>query len=310
MTQDEQKRIVRSLESYGESGAIALSKRLAEWAEATFTQDGKKPELEHRGIYVQYRVAGVEKWLLLKDISITRFSWETRDDSRSREEAIKGLFYWGNLESSNLMGDVIAVRYMPYIEVNGTYQFKEDERKEFACTDTGERREWNQLDFSIYTDPSGSVRGYTLIAPDIQEGDNISWYESWHFSLEDEEPCPVAPIIVEKITPYELVLRYREQLYTLSMEIGKEKELDLECDVPVKPTHNWDSMWLRPPYTFTLVLRVSWKEELYGSSDRDNFHEKPHYVRTSDLPAGVRTMQQIDHDAWEEGVQSGQIGRH
>ena len=117
-------------------------------------------------------------------------------------------------------------------------------------------------------------------------------------------------IIVEKITPYELVLRYREQLYTLSMAIGKEKELALERDVPVKPTHNWDSMWLRPPYTFTLVLRVSWKEELYGSSDRDNFHEKPHYVRTSDLPAGVRTMQQIDHDAWEEGVRSGQIGRH
>lgn len=298
MTQDEQQRIVRSLESFGEAQAVALGQRLALWAKQTFGQDGKELDLDNPGIHVEFRAAGCDEWQLLKDISFTRFSWETRDDTRRRKEAIDGLFYWQNYESSNLMGDVVEVQYMPYIEVNGERQFKMDELKHFDCTDTGEQREWNQLDFSIYTDPSGSVRGYTLIAPDIQEGDDISWYESWHFSLEDEEPCPVAPIIVEKITPYELVLRYREQLYTLSMAIGKERELALERDVPVKPTHNWDSMWLRPPYTFTLVLRVSWKEELYGSSDRDNFHEKPHYVRTSDLPAGVRTMQQIDHDAW------------
>ena len=307
MTQEEQKRIIRSLETLGEQGAVALSQRLEEWATKQFSKNGKAPELGSRGLFVQYRVAAVEEWQRLKEISITKFSWETRDDSRNREEAIKGLFYWQNLETSNAMGDVIAVRYMPFISVNGKDEYKEDETKMFDCTDTGERRQWNHLDFQIYTKPSGGVRGYYLIKPDIEKGDDINWYESWHFSLEDDAPCPVAPIIVEEIDDYKLVVRYRDKLYTLSMELGQPHSIDLEEDVPVEPTHNWDSMWLRPPYTFTLVLTVSWKEKLYSSSDWDNFHEKPHLVRTSDLPEGVRTMQQIDHDAWEEAVRSGAI---
>lgn len=310
MTPEEQRRIIRSLESFGEKEAIAFSKRIEEWATAQFSKDGKMPEMGSRGIFVQYRVVSLDEWQFLKEISFTKFSWETRDDTRNRKEAIENLFYWTNYETSNQMGDVIAVRYMPYIRVDGQTVLKEDEIKEFACTDTGERRMWNQLDFHIYTNPSGSVRGYDLIIPDIKKGDNISWYESWHFSLGDDAECPVAPIIVEEIDDYKLVLRYRDKLYTLSMELGMPHSVDLEEDVPVEPTHNWDSMWLRPPYTFTLVLTVSWKENMYSSSDRDNFHEKPHYVRTSDLPEGVRTMQQIDHDAWEEAVRSGAIKGH
>ena len=303
MTHAEQKCIINSLQTIDEKGAVALSARLEKWAEEQFRVNGEYPRLGSRGICVQFRTENTS-WEVLKYIYLTRVSWETRDDRRSREEDTRNLFYWQNMNSSNKMGDVTAVRYMPFIDVDDEYRFKEDEIKEFKCTDTYKRRKWNHLDFQIYTEPSGGVRGYTLIRPDIRKGANISWYESWHFSLEDDAECPVAPIVIEEISDYQLVLRYRDRLYTLSMDLDKPHTVHLEEDVPVKPTHNWDSIWMRPPYTFTLVLTISWKETIYASSDRENFHNKPHFVRTSDLPEGVRTMQQIDHDAWEEAARS------
>ena len=62
MTQEEQKRIIRSLETLGEQGAVALSQRLEEWATKQFSKNGEAPELGSRGLFVQYRVAAVEEW--------------------------------------------------------------------------------------------------------------------------------------------------------------------------------------------------------------------------------------------------------
>lgn len=309
MTLEEQKRIIRKLKDLGEQGAIHISKRVEEWAIAKFTKDGNEPELGSRGLCIQYRVAGMDEWIPLTWLSFTQFSWETQSDRRSRIQAIEGLFFFTNQQSSNQMGDVVAVRYMPYINVNNDYQLNEDEITLFECTDTGARRKWNHLEFKIYSEPSWGTRSYSLIRADIHKGKNICWFLPWHFSLADEAECPVAPIIVEKNTPYELVLRYRDQLYPLSMEVGKQHSVHLEEDVPVKPTHNWDSIWLCPPYTFTLVATLTWHEKLYGSSQRQLFSSKPHRVRTSDLPPGVRTREQIDHDAWEEAVRSGALNQ-
>ena len=307
MTPEEQERIVRSLQSFDEQSIVALSKRVETWAKEQFGDFCKSAIPPHRGICVQYRVAGIDKWYELKRISITAFSWETSDDYRSRKESVQGLFTWGNYESSNQMGDVIAVRYMPYIDVNNENKYKMDEVVEFACTDTGKRRQWNQLNFNIYTEPSQGVRGYNLIRPDIHKGKDICWYQPWHFSLADDVDCPVGPIMVEEVDKYNLVLRYGDKLFPLSMDLDKPHTADLIVDQPVKPTHNWDSIWLRPPYTFTLVATVSWKEKLYSSSNRKQFLTKPHFVLTSDLPEGVKTSQQLDHEAWEEGVRTGRI---
>ena len=307
MTQEEQKRIIRTLETYGEPEAIAYSQRIEKWALETFSRDGHTPELRARGIHVDYRAVTDEAWYLLKDIPFTRFSWETNDDTRTRKEAVQNLFYWQNNESSNQMGDVVEVRLMPYIDVDGQYRYKEDEAKSFDCTDTGKRRKWNQLDLRIYGSTGGGVRDYDIIRPDMHRGDDICWYQSWHFSLGDDVPCPVGPILVEEIDDYHLVLRYGDKLFPLSMELGRQRSAHLIEDQPVKPTHNWDSRWLRPPYSFTLVADLSWKKELYPSTDREQLQHKPHFVRTSDLPPGVRTREQIDHDAWEEAVRSGAL---
>ncbi|MBR1809056.1 MAG: hypothetical protein IJ776_06690 [Paludibacteraceae bacterium] len=303
MTQEEQQRIISVLNSIGEQGSIAISKSVEEWAKSGLDEkDRQSMYMCDRGLYVQYRVAGVDEWFFLKQIPFTHFTWETTSDWRNRTEAVKYLFYWGNLESSNKMGDVVALRYMPYIHVNGENLLKEDEITLFECTDTGERRQWNQLEIRRYDNPGSTDRDYSIDRPDIHEGDNICWYEPWHFSLGDDAECPVAPIIVEHADSFNLVLRYREQLFTLSMQPGMPHSATLETDVHVTPTHNWDGIWMRPPFKFDLVADISWKEELYGSDNRQIFSQKPHFVRTSDLPPGVRTMQQIDHDAWEEAA--------
>ena len=310
MTQNEQQQIRTAIGSkLDEQSAIALSKRIAEWAKQIFGKDGQKLDLDSRGIHLDYRVAGLDKWEHLDDIYITQFSWETNDDTRRRVDGIKGLFYWKNLQSSNKMGDVTAVRWMPFIRVNSVYQYKEDETTMFECTDTGKRRKWNHLDFRTYADKGGPVRDYHIIRPDIHKGDNLCWLKSWHFSLADDVPCPVEPIIVDYVDDYKLVLRYRDKLYTLSMELGQPHSVTLEDEVPVKPTHNWNSIWLRPPYKFTLVLDMTWQDKIYSSSDKQDLWNKPQFVRTSNLPSGVRTREQIDHDAWEEAVRSGALNQ-
>lgn len=65
MTQEEQKRIIRTLETYGEPEAIAYSQRIEKWALETFSRDGHTPELRARGIHVDYRAVTDEAWYLL-----------------------------------------------------------------------------------------------------------------------------------------------------------------------------------------------------------------------------------------------------
>ena len=307
MTLEEQNQIVRILDDYC-GNAVGIGKRASQWAAEQFSVDGKAPDVISRGVCVDYRVVGADMWTNLTYISLTSSNSETNSDRQSRRNNVKNLFFWANKDTSNMLGDVIAIRYMPYVYVNNKHHHKEDETKIIKCTDTGERRQWNQLDFRIYDDPrGGGVRNYDIIKPDIHKGDDLCWYQSWLFSLEDDVPCPVAPIIVEEIDDYKLVLRYKDRLHTLSMEVGQPNSVTLEEGVPVHPTHNWGPGWLRDDYTFDLVLDLSWKEKLYSSTDKEDYQEKPHFVRTSDLPADVRTMQQIDHDAWEEAVRSGAI---
>lgn len=309
MTQVEQRRIIACFDSLDEQGAVAYSKRVTEWATQTFSKESEKLDLGSRGIHFDYRVAGSDEWKHLSDVSLTMFSWETNDDARHRRDGINGLFFWKNEESSNKMGDVVAVRWMPFISVNGVYRYKEDEATLFECTDTGKRRKWNHLDFRTYADKGGQVRDYHIIRRDVHKGDNLCWLKSWHFSLADDVPCPVEPILVEEVDDYKLVLRYRDQLYTLSMALDQPHSVTLEEDVPIKPTHNWNSIWLRPPYKFTLVVDMTWQDKVYSSSNRQDLWRKPQIVRTSDLPAGVRTREQIDHDAWEEAVRSGALNQ-
>ena len=309
MTKDEQKSVKRSLGLLGEVGAIAWSQRVAEWAKGQFGAD-KDIDGANRGICVEYQVAGDEQWYRLKLIELTRWSWEPRDNANSRKHDIQNLFYWKNLETSNELGDVVSVRYMPYIYVNKELKFKEDEMKVFPCTDTGEKRRWNHLAIDIYSEPEWTKYDYHIMRDDIVLGNDLNWYKPWHFALEQDAVCPVAGIFVERIGESDLVLRYHDQLLTLSVEQGKRNMVTLENDTPVTPTHTWDSRYTRPKFTFTLTATLSWKEHDYGSSDIVSFQKRPEgRVATSDLPPEVRTMQQIDHDAWEEGVRSGAIGR-
>jgi hypothetical protein len=53
-----------------------------------------------------------------------------------------------------------------------------------------------------------------------------------------------------------------------------------------------------------------WKSGWYDVGDasyRVTLHVKPSIYSVSELPDGVRTMQQSDHDAWEYAVQNGLI---
>lgn len=166
---------------------------------------------------------------------------------------------------------------------------------------------WNHLEFYIFSDPGWNKYDYHIVGDDIHAGDDINWYLPWHFALEDDAECPVAPIIVERADENGLLLSYRSRHIELSLKKGKCCEAKIEDEKQVKPTHTWDGFTERPAYRFSLRLILSHRDKLYGSTDKEQFQSKPHYIRTSDLPPGVRTMQQIDHDAWEEAVARGLI---
>ena len=139
---------------------------------------------------------------------------------------------------------------------------------------------------------------YFLAKPDIHVGANISRYQSWHFDIERDMPCPVAPIIVEAMDEYTLTLRYRDQLYRLSMKEGESDSVVLEHETPVTPTHAFTRLELREPYRFTLSLQIERRKYIYGSSNMNGFGEPPVFDPKTGRIVGVKTMQQIDHDAW------------
>ena len=162
--------------------------------------------------------------------------------------------------------------------------------------------QWDYLQFSVQDNPKRGIHTYFLAKTDIHVGENISWYKSWHFDIEQEEPCPVAPIIVEAMDEYSLVLRYREQTYRLSMKEGERSSIDLEKDHPVQPTHAWTRMELREPFTFTLTLTIERRGRIYGSTVRKGYDEPPVFDPKTGRVVGVKTMQEVDHDAWEDAA--------
>lgn len=305
MTNQEQQKIISRISRICFESALSTSKRIEQWADEKFGPDTEIVFKRDRGFLVQYQTEGRDEWFNLRTVPLPRGTMRT-DESNRLSENVQNIFYWANLETSNELGDVSAVRFLPYITVDNKYHLKEDEAVVTPCTVTGEKREWNHLEIQVYSDPGWNKYDYSFNIDDIQDGDDLNWYLPWHFALEDDAVCPVAPIIVERADEFELVIRYRDQQYSLNMAPGKEQSVTLEKDVPVVPTHTWDG-GRRPNYEFTLVLTISWREELYGSRGKESFQTKPHYVRTSDLPPGVRTMQQIDHDAWEYAVKNGLI---
>ena len=304
MTQQEQEKIVSQIGRICFESALSISKRLEKWADELFGPSDYGFSYD-RGFLFQYQIDACDEWFQLNALSLP-VRVMSASDSNSFNNRIRNLFYWGNLESSNKLGDVSAVRYMPYVS-NGSVRYTKDEETTVVpCSVTGQRREWNHLDFKIVFTPGWNGRDYSFDIDDVHVGDDLNWYLPWHFSLEDDAECPVAPVIVEHVDEYELVVRYRDQQFTLSMSPNKQHAVPLEKDIPVKPTHTWEP-GRRPDYTFSLELIISWRENLYGSRDKEAFQSKPHFVRTSDLPPDVRTMQQIDHDAWDYAVRNGLI---
>ena len=159
--------------------------------------------------------------------------------------------------------------------------------------------QWDYLQFNVKDNPQRGIHTYFLAKNDIHVGENISWYKSWHFDIEMEAPCPVAPIIVESMDEYTLTLRYREQSYRLSMKEGERCSAVLEKNHPIQPTHAWTRMELRDPFTFTLTLNIERRGRIYGSTVRDGYDYPPEFDSKTGRVKGVKTMQEVDHDAWE-----------
>ncbi len=162
--------------------------------------------------------------------------------------------------------------------------------------------QWDYLVFDIEDNPKQGINMYFLAKTDIRVGANISRYKSWHFDVDLKEPCPVGPIIVEAFDEYTLTVRYRNQLYTMSMKEGESNASVLEQDTAVTPTHAYTWLELRKPYSFTLTLRIERRGRIYGSSDMEGFGEPPVFDPKTGRIVGVKTMQEIDHDAWEEAT--------
>lgn len=162
--------------------------------------------------------------------------------------------------------------------------------------------QWDYLVFDIQDEPHEGINMYFLAKTDIHVGANISRYQSWHFDVEREEPCPVAPIIVEAMDEYSLTLRYRDQLYRMSMKAGESDKAILEHKTAVTPNHAYTWLELRAPYRFTLTLRIERRGRVYGSSSMDGFGEPPVFDPKTGRIVGVKTMQEIDHEAWEEAA--------
>ncbi|MBQ7631794.1 MAG: hypothetical protein IJS82_03425 [Paludibacteraceae bacterium] len=163
--------------------------------------------------------------------------------------------------------------------------------------------QWNYLVFDIKDKPHEGINMYFLANTDIHVGANISRYQSWHFDVELGEPCPVAPIIVEAMDEYTLTLRYRDQLYRLSMKEWESDTAVLERETPVTPNHAYTRLELRKPYRFTLTLRIERREYTYGSSSMSGFGGPPVFDPKTGRIVGVKTMQEVDHDAWEAAAE-------
>ena len=162
--------------------------------------------------------------------------------------------------------------------------------------------QWDYLVFDVEDNPRRGINMYFLARTDIQPGANISRYKSWHFDIDQDAPCPVAPIIVDAMDEYTLTLRYRNQSYRLSMLPGEQDSAVLEKEQAVTPTHAYTRMELREPYTFTLKLRIERRGLIYGSSDMNGFGEPPVFDPKTGRIVGVKTMQETDHDAWAEAA--------
>lgn len=306
MTLEEQQQFCNIVELISDS-STGLRARVNEWGKTHFENEQYRvSDAGSNCLMAQYRIAGSDRWTDICTID-TREGRESTDDLKRRHNKIKNLFYDINQTTSNQLGDAVAVRCVPFIAVfdretvHYRYEYKEDEARVKECTDTGERPQWNQLNIKISTEPSTSVRTYDIQRSQVQAGDDLCWYQSWHFFLEEDAPSPVAPIIVEEADDYHIVLRYRDQLIHLGPAADMQHEATLEKAVPVTPTKNWYVVYLPNPYTFDLQISIRWAHKLYDPDTKEKFQQVPaQQYSTSDLPEGVRTMQQIDHDAWEE----------
>ena len=309
MTQREQGEIVGSIINMT-AGGYSLRKRIRQWGQETFCDGNSRYNLGYgAGWSIQCRTAGMEGWLELSSIGAQSSPTESRDDVRRREVQAMNIFSDGNKQSSNNLGDVTEVRCVPYVSLQDREtnqwieRYKEDEARIYPCTDTGEAREWNTLEVHMKATPSDSARSYHIALNDIQPSDDVCWYLPWHFSQEADAPCPVAPIIVEEADAYHIAIRYREQRFELRAAMGQQHSVVLEQDKPVEPTHNWYEVRMPEPFRFTIELQIVWDGQGYRSTDKEKFQTvPPQQYATGDLPSDVRTMQQRDHDAWEEAT--------
>ena len=311
MTQQEQFKIIAAVIELTASG-FSAGKKAKKWAQETYCQGESGMDVSSAGWSIQCRAKATDEWHELNCIAAQHAATESSDDRRRREVDAMGTFTEATGETSNQMGDITEVRCVPYVMLYDSKRkiyfpvYQEEEAILHTCTDTGTKPEWNKLTLMLDAKPSDASCDYTILRKDMQAGDDLNWLLYWHFFLDEDAACPVAPLTVEEIDNYHITLRYRDRLITLGAGLCQTSRAVLEEAVAVEPTNKWYKAFKPGNYVFNWKVRVEWRENPYARETKEEFQTMPpQQYSTSELPADVRTMQQRDHDAWEEAT-----GRH